>query len=81
MRFSILPQVLPVFLTNTLYFFESNVRSATILGVVGVGGIGFYLMDHILINAWPQVAFIILLILITVSVIDAVSHRIRRRLI
>ena len=81
MRFSILPQVLPVFLSNTLYFFESNVRSATILGVVGAGGIGFYLMDRILINAWPQVAFIILLILITVGVIDAISYRIRKRLI
>ena len=81
MRFSILPQVLPVFLSNTLYFFESNVRSATILGVVGAGGIGLYLMDRILINAWPQVAFIIILILITVAVIDAISYRIRRRLI
>jgi phosphonate transport system permease protein len=81
MRYSILPQVLPVFLSNTLYFFESNVRSATILGVVGAGGIGLYLMDRILINAWPQVAFIIILILITVAVIDAISYRIRRRLI
>lgn len=81
MRFSILPQVLPVFLSNTLYFFESNVRSATILGVVGAGGIGLYLMDRILINAWPQVAFIIILNLITVAVIDALSYRIRRRLI
>ncbi len=80
-RFGIWPQVVPVFLTNTLYFFESNVRSATILGVVGAGGIGFFLMDRILINAWPQVAFIILLILITVGVIDWVSHRIRRGLI
>jgi phosphonate transport system permease protein len=80
-RFSILPQVMPVILSNALYFFESNVRSATILGVVGAGGIGLYLMDRILINAWPQVAFIILLILVTVAVIDAISYRIRRRLI
>ena len=81
MRFSILPQVLPVFLSNTLYFFESNVRSATILGVVGAGGIGFYLMDRILINAWPQVAFIILLILFAVAMIDTLSYQIRKRLI
>jgi phosphonate transport system permease protein len=81
MRYSILPQVLPMFLSNTLYFFESNVRSATILGVVGAGGIGLYLMDRIMINAWPQVAFIIILILITVVVIDAISYRIRKRLI
>lgn len=81
MRFSILPQVMPVFLSNALYFFESNVRSATILGVVGAGGIGFYLMDRILINAWPQVAFIILLIIVTVALIDTLSYRIRKRLI
>ncbi len=81
MRFSILPQVLPVFLSNTLYFFEANVRSATILGVVGAGGIGLYLMDRIQVNAWPQVAFIIILILITVALIDAISYRIRSRLI
>lgn len=80
-RFSIIPQVLPIFLSNSLYFFESNVRSATILGIVGAGGIGFYLMDRIMINAWPQVAFIIILILVTVAVIDMLSHRIRKRLI
>lgn len=56
-------------------------RSATILGVVGAGGIGFYLMDRILKNAWPQVAFIILLILVTVAVIDTLSYQIRKRLI
>lgn len=39
--FGVLPQVMPVLLANSLYFLESNVRSATILGVVGVGGIGF----------------------------------------
>lgn len=80
-RYSILPQVMPIFLTNSLYFFESNVRSATILGVVGAGGIGFFLMDRILINAWPQVAFIILLILVTVAAIDWVSYRIRKQII
>lgn len=80
-RFSIIAQVTPVFLTNSLYFFESNVRSATILGVVGAGGIGFFLMDRILINAWPQVAFIIFLILVTVALIDWGSHAIRSRLI
>ena len=80
-RFSILTQVLPLLLSNTLHFFESNVRLATILGVVGAGGIGFYLMDRILIDAWPQVALIILLILATVAVIDTPSYPIRKRLI
>jgi phosphonate transport system permease protein len=80
MRLGVLPQVLPVMTSHVLYFFESNVRSATILGIVGAGGIGLQLSDRMRINNWQEAAFIILLILCTVSVIDAVSRRIRARL-
>ena len=80
-RFAILPQVFPVFLSNSLYFFEANTRSATILGVVGAGGIGYFLADRIRVNAWSDVAFIILLILPTVAVIDWASGRLRARVI
>jgi phosphonate transport system permease protein len=79
--FGIIPQILPVFIGNSLYFLESNVRSATILGVVGAGGIGFYLMDRMLISAWREVAFIIILVLITVALIDTTSRLLRRKLI
>ena len=79
--FGVLPQVLPVFLANSLYFVESNVRSATILGVVGAGGIGFFLMDRMMISAWREVALIILLVLATVAVIDTLSRWLRNRLI
>tara|TARA_R110002126_G_scaffold157847_3_gene305292 strand:+ start:1325 stop:2188 length:864 start_codon:yes stop_codon:yes gene_type:complete len=78
-RFAIWPQVLPVFLSNSLYFFEANTRSATILGVVGAGGIGYFLADRIRVNAWSDVAFIILLILPTVTAIDFVSRRLRAK--
>jgi len=81
MRFGLLPQVLPVMLAQALYQFESNVRSASILGVVGAGGIGLQIAERIKVRYWDQVAFIILLILATVAVIDVVSARIRRRLI
>jgi phosphonate transport system permease protein len=81
LNFALLPQILPVFLGNSLYFLESNVRSATILGVVGAGGIGFFLMDRMLISAWKEVAFIIILILVTVAVIDALSRILRKHLI
>ncbi len=81
LRFGIFPQVLPVILSHVLYFFESNVRSATILGIVGAGGIGLALSDRIRINNWDEAAFIILMILVTVSVIDNLSRRIRARLI
>ncbi len=80
-RFGLLPQVAPVMLAQALYAFESNVRSASILGVVGAGGIGLQIAERIKIRYWDQVAFIIILILVTVGVIDFVSARIRRRLI
>jgi phosphonate transport system permease protein len=80
-RFGIIPQVLPVMLSNALYMFEHNVRSATILGIVGAGGIGFQLADRIRAHRWDEAAFIILMVLVTVYLIDLLSHRVRRRLI
>ena len=80
-RFGLLPQVLPVMLAQTLYSFESNTRSAAILGVVGAGGIGLQIAERIKVRYWDQVSFIILLILVTVALIDFLSARVRRRLI
>ncbi|MGJ7456647.1 phosphonate ABC transporter, permease protein PhnE [Halomonas sp. RA08-2] len=80
-RFGILPQVLPMFISSTLYIFESNVRSATILGIVGAGGIGYQLSERIRGHHWEEVATILILILVTVYVIDWVSGKIRGRLI
>jgi len=77
MRFGILPQVLPVFASQALYFFESNTRSATIIGIVGAGGIGLYLSEMIRVLEWREAAFLILLVLVTVAVIDAISRRLR----
>ena len=79
--FGVLPQVMPVFLGNSLYFLESNLRSATILGVVGAGGIGFFLMDRMMISAWREVALIVIMVLVTVACIDALSRLLRARLI
>ncbi len=81
LRLGVLPQVLPVMLSQALYQLESNSREATILGLVGAGGIGLRLSERIQINAWDQVAYIIMLILATVAAIDFVSRRIRTRLI
>jgi phosphonate transport system permease protein len=81
LRIGMLPQVLPVMLSQALYQLESNSREATILGLVGAGGIGLRLSERIQINAWDQVAYIIVLILVTVAAIDVVSKRIRMRLI
>jgi phosphonate transport system permease protein len=81
LRYGVLPQVLPVMISQTLYAIESNSREATILGLVGAGGIGLRLSERIQINAWDQVAYVILLILITVAIIDTTSRFLRLRLI
>ncbi|MEH2535493.1 phosphonate transport system permease protein [Bradyrhizobium sp. AZCC 1588] len=76
-RFGIVPQVLPVILSQVLYYFESNTRSATVIGIVGAGGIGLYLSNEISQQNWDRVAFLIIMILITVAIIDAISSRLR----
>ena len=81
MRYGVLPQVLPMMLSSALYTFESNTRSATILGIVGAGGIGFYLSDRIRTMNWEDASFILLLILLTVYLIDSFSRWVRGSLI
>jgi phosphonate transport system permease protein len=76
-RFGIIPQVLPVILSQVLYYFESNTRSATVIGIVGAGGIGLYLSNEINQQNWDHVAFLIIVILVTVAIIDAISSRLR----
>jgi phosphonate transport system permease protein len=80
-RIGLLPQVSPVMLSQMLYTLESNARSSTVLGIVGAGGIGLALSDRIRINNWDEVAFIILLILGMVAVIDWASRKLRLKLI
>ena len=76
-RFGLLPQVLPVIASQILYFFESNTRSATIIGIVGAGGIGLQLAEQIRTYDFDQVAAIILLILAVVAAIDWLSGKLR----
>ena len=80
-RFGLLPQVFPVMLAQALYFIESNTRSASVLGIVGAGGIGLSIAERIRIRAWDEVAFIIILLLVTVALIDWLSAHVRNRLI
>ncbi|MCB1490750.1 MAG: phosphonate ABC transporter, permease protein PhnE [Rhodobiaceae bacterium] len=80
-RYAITPQVNPVILSILLYNFESNVRSGTILGIVGAGGIGFLLSDRISAYRWNEAWSIIFLIIAMVYVIDWLSAQIRTRII
>lgn len=80
-RYGVIPQVMPVFLSQMLYFWESNTRSATIIGAVGAGGIGLKLWEAMRTNAnWANVAYMVVLILIVVFVFDAISNALRSRL-
>jgi phosphonate transport system permease protein len=81
MRFGLLPQVLPVMLSQVLYFFESNTRSASIIGIVGAGGIGLHLSEQIRTLEWQHVSFLVLMILVAVALIDWISGRLRGALI
>ena len=81
-RFGVVPQVLPVFVSQSLYFWESNTRSATIIGAVGAGGIGLKLWEAMRTNSdWENVAYMVLLILFVVYVFDTISSRLRGLLI
>ena len=76
-RFGLLPQVLPVIAGQILYFIESNTRSATIIGIVGAGGIGLQLAEQIRVLEWQKVSLLILMILVAVAAIDWLSGKLR----
>lgn len=79
--YAVLPQTMPHFVSMALYRFESDVRSASILGFVGAGGIGFYLFDKMRGFENGDVCTIIIIIVITVWMLDRVSAIIRKRFI
>ena len=76
--FGVVPQVLPNFLSYILLRFESDIRSASVIGMVGGGGIGFYLWDTIRAFNDREAATVILLIVAMVMCVDVVSSRVRR---
>ena len=77
--YAVLPQTAPFFVSMILYRFESDVRSATILGFTGAGGIGVYLFDKLRSYENHDVTLILIIIVITVALIDWVSATIRYR--
>ena len=81
-RFGVIPQVTPILLSQILYYFESNTRSATIIGAITGGGIGLFLTQAIQTQKdWEEVTYYILLIVLMVMLMDTVSGWLRRRLI
>jgi len=81
-RFGVLPQVTPVLLSLVLYFFESNTRSATIIGAITGGGIGLMLTQAMITQKdWEEVTYYIILIILMVMAMDWLSGQLRARLI
>ena len=75
--YGVIPQVLPLWISFSLYRFESNVRSASVVGMVGAGGIGVVLYEVIRSFQYAQTCAVLLILIVFVSVIDLVSARIR----
>lgn len=81
MAFSVIPQVMPLIVSYTLLRFESNVRSATILGFVGAGGIGFLMFDKINGYLYREVCTMMIMVIVSVTLIDYLCGILRRRFV
>ena len=78
--FGVIPQILPSFVANNLYILDRNVRMATMLGIVGAGGIGYELQSSFRMFEYPKVSSIIIIIFVTIFFIDYLSSFIRSKL-
>ena len=79
--YGVIPQVLPLWSSFSLYRFETLVRSATVLGIVGAGGIGFTFYESFRAFQYDRAAAVIIVVVVVVSIIDILSSQLRKRLI
>jgi len=75
------PSVLPQFVSSHLYVWEYNIRDSTILGLIGAGGLGLLIAEATALFQWGRLATILLVVIVLVSVFDAMSRRIRQALL
>lgn len=81
-RFGVIPQITPIFLSQVLYYLESNTRSATVIGAIVGGGIGLQLTQAIITGKdWEEVSYYIILIILMVMAMDTLSGWLRKKLI
>ena len=78
--FGVIPQILPSFVANNLYILDRNIRMATMLGIVGAGGIGYELQSSFRMFEYERVSAIIILIFVTIFIIDHLSSLIRSKI-
>jgi phosphonate transport system permease protein len=81
LRWGVLPQLGPEFVSFTLYRFETNIRAAAVLGFVGGGGIGFYIQTYLRLLNYPAASTVLLVLIVMVMLVDFTSSRLRARLI
>lgn len=79
--FAVIPQILPSFLSLVLYRFELNLRSASILGLIGAGDIGTPLIFALQTRSWDRVGIILIGLVIMVAIVDLISGAIRKRIV
>ena len=80
-RYAVIPQVVPTFTALTIYRWDINIRSSTIIGFVGGGGIGFFLWQWIVLQDYRAVGTAFVAIAVVVIILDFFSARIRERLV
>ncbi|MCY1028960.1 PhnE/PtxC family ABC transporter permease, partial [Mammaliicoccus sciuri] len=81
LMFAVVPQILPSYISLVLYRFELNLRSASILGLIGAGGIGTPLIFALQTRTWDRVGIILIGLVIMVAVVDFISGSIRKKLV
>ena len=81
LRWGVLPQLVPQFLSFALYRFETNIRAAAVLGFVGAGGIGFYIQTYLRMLNYPAASAVLLVLVGLVMLVDFTSSKLRARLI
>jgi phosphonate transport system permease protein len=79
--YAVIPQMIPPFVSFTIYRWDINVRMSTVIGMVGGGGIGFLLMQYIRLLDYRAAGIAVWFIALTVAILDYVSSRIRERFI
>ncbi len=79
--YAVVPQIIPPFISFTIYRWDINVRMSTIIGLVGGGGIGQMLFQYQNLGQWRTVSVAVILIVVVVMVLDTVSARIRERIL
>ena len=78
--FAVIPQIISSFVANNLYILDRNIRMATMLGIVGAGGIGYELQSAFRMFEYPKVSAIIIIIFVTIFIIDNISSYIRSKI-